>query len=89
MSDCSESRPPSVWASLCDHFVSTALFDNLPQWVPNLQRHEVDAGHWLPLSHPEVLSSMVREFVLAGEAEAANRATAQPDRIEHLYGVSA
>lgn len=50
-----------------DRFVARELFDDLPQWAPNAWWREVDAGHWLPLSHPRLLADQVAEFVAFAE----------------------
>lgn len=55
--------PVQLVIPLRDRFVSTELFDDLPQWAPKLWRREVDAGHWLQTSHPELVARCVREFV--------------------------
>ena len=46
-----------------DHFVNPALFDELQQWVPRLWRQDLDAGHWLPLSDPQLLAEKTRRFI--------------------------
>ncbi len=46
-----------------DSFVTTELLDDLHQWAPRLWREDVDAGHWIPLSHPELVASRVQRFV--------------------------
>lgn len=51
-----------------DRFVTPDLLDDLPQWAPNLWRRDVDAGHWLQMSHPELVARYVREFVDFHEA---------------------
>ena len=38
-------------------------FDDLSRWVPRLWRRDIKAGHWAPMSHPQVLAQSVREFV--------------------------
>ncbi|PTU30949.1 alpha/beta fold hydrolase [Stenotrophobium rhamnosiphilum] len=46
-----------------DKFMVREIWDDLGQWVPNLWRRDLDAGHWLQLSHPELLADWVSEFV--------------------------
>ncbi|PPE75498.1 short chain dehydrogenase [Solimonas fluminis] len=46
-----------------DKFMVQEIWDDLPQWVPNLWRREVDAGHWLQVSHPELVAAHAAEFV--------------------------
>ncbi len=56
-----------------DRFMVREIWDDLPQWVPKLFRHDVDAGHWLVRSHPERVAALVAEFVdfVEGGAETA------------------
>lgn len=60
-------RPTSVPVQLIaprrDNFVTTELLDDLHQWAPRLWREDVDAGHWIPVSHPELIASRVQRFV--------------------------
>lgn len=46
-----------------DPFANPDLYSELPRWAPNLWRRDIDAGHWVPLSHPEQLAELVSEFV--------------------------
>ncbi|MBV8063118.1 MAG: SDR family oxidoreductase [Nevskia sp.] len=46
-----------------DRFVSTQLLEGMEQWVERLWRRDVAAGHWLQLSHPELVQRTVSEFV--------------------------
>jgi NAD(P)-dependent dehydrogenase (short-subunit alcohol dehydrogenase family)/pimeloyl-ACP methyl ester carboxylesterase len=46
-----------------DRFVTPQLFDDLPQWAPKLWRSNVDAGHWLQVSHPQLVADRIRSFV--------------------------
>ncbi|MGQ0619309.1 MAG: alpha/beta fold hydrolase [Panacagrimonas sp.] len=55
--------PVQVIVAKRDRFMLPELLDDLPQWVPRLWQREIDAGHWLPLSHPERLAAMASEFV--------------------------
>ncbi len=54
-----------------DNFMVREIWDDLTQWVPNVWRREIAAGHWLPLSHPELLAKWVGEFTdfIEGGAE--------------------
>ncbi|HZR36166.1 MAG TPA: SDR family oxidoreductase [Nevskia sp.] len=46
-----------------DRFVSLELLEGLDQWVDQLWRRDVAAGHWLQLSHPELVQRYIGEFV--------------------------
>jgi NAD(P)-dependent dehydrogenase (short-subunit alcohol dehydrogenase family)/pimeloyl-ACP methyl ester carboxylesterase len=46
-----------------DRFMVQEIWDDLPHWVPHLWRREIDAGHWVQISHPELVASMASEFI--------------------------
>lgn len=48
-----------------DNYVSTQLFDDLHEWVPELYRRDIRANHWVPLSHPAVIADWIAEFAAA------------------------
>ena len=50
-----------------DPFVTEALLDSLSDWVPNVRRVPVYAGHWLPLTRPDFIVNAVETFI-AGDA---------------------
>ena len=54
-----------------DKFMVAEIWDDLPQWVPNLWRREADAGHWIQSSHPQLVADWVAEFIdhVEGAAE--------------------
>lgn len=51
-----------------DPFVSVSLADCAAPWVARRRRVEIDAGHWLPLSHGAWLAATVHEFIALAEA---------------------
>jgi len=57
------SVPVQLVVPTRDRFVSLELLDGLDQWVEQLWRRDVAAGHWLQLSHPELVQRYVSEFV--------------------------
>ena len=63
--------PVQVLVPRRDAFMRPDLFDSLPQWVDSLWRHDIDTGHWTPLSHPQLLVRKIRQFVahINGRAE--------------------
>jgi len=67
-----------------DRFVSDALFDDLSRWASRLWRRDVEAGHWLPLTHPHALAAEVAGFVAfvegAPETMALQRARVKAGR---------
>ncbi len=46
-----------------DHFMIEQIWDDLARWAPNLWRCDVEAGHWLPVSHPQLVADKVARFV--------------------------
>lgn len=56
-----------------DRFVRPQLFDRLSQWVPNLWRREVRAGHWQLLVEPQRLAGWLREFIAQREQGHSSR----------------
>lgn len=66
-----------------DNFMVREIWDDLPQWAPNVWRRDVDAGHWLQASHPGPLADWVSEFVDfvegAPESRALQRARVRPE----------
>lgn len=55
--------PVQLVVPLRDHFVMPELLDDLPQWAPQLWRSDIDAGHWLPVSHPQIVAEKIAAFV--------------------------
>lgn len=45
-----------------DRFVDQALFENLEQWVTRLERVEIAASHWAPLSHAAEVAEKIAGF---------------------------
>jgi len=46
-----------------DNYVGTQLFEDLPHWVPELYRRDINAGHWVLLSQPDCIAAWIAEFV--------------------------
>ncbi len=49
-------------------------FDEFSRWVPRLWRRDIKAGHWSPMSHPQVMATAVGELVDFIEGKPASRA---------------
>lgn len=62
--------PVQLIVNTKDPFVRTYSYDDESRWVSRLWRRDVDAGHWSPFSHPQVLATSVAELadVVAGGA---------------------
>jgi pimeloyl-ACP methyl ester carboxylesterase len=46
-----------------DLFISPWLTEDLARWVPSLERIELRARHWLPMSDPALFAGHVRRFI--------------------------
>ncbi len=46
-----------------DRFVTPALLADLDQHCTSLRRVDVDAGHWLPATQPDLVADLVRDHV--------------------------
>ena len=54
--------PVQLIVPLRDAYVLPDLTEDLQRWAPRLWRREIDAGHWVQLSHPHELASWIAEF---------------------------
>ncbi|MDT5091255.1 MAG: hypothetical protein QOH60_618 [Mycobacterium sp.] len=66
--------PVQVIVNTKDRFVRPGFFDYLPRWVSRLWRRDIEAGHWSPFSHPQVLAASVAEMVDVVEGRPPSRA---------------
>jgi NAD(P)-dependent dehydrogenase (short-subunit alcohol dehydrogenase family)/pimeloyl-ACP methyl ester carboxylesterase len=46
-----------------DHFMINEIFEDVPRWTPQLWRSDINAGHWVQLSHPEWVAGKIATFV--------------------------
>ncbi|HEY9724546.1 MAG TPA: alpha/beta fold hydrolase [Oscillatoriaceae cyanobacterium] len=46
-----------------DPFLAPNTFDGKADWAPSLLRRDLDAGHWVPRTHPAVLADWIAQFV--------------------------
>lgn len=56
--------PVQIIVPARDKFVNVSLFDDLKMWVPELYRRDIDAGHWVVLSQPELIAQWIAEFAI-------------------------
>ena len=54
------SVPVQVIVPTRDDFLIPALYHRLPRFVENLTMYEVDAGHWVARTHPDLIAERVR-----------------------------
>jgi NAD(P)-dependent dehydrogenase (short-subunit alcohol dehydrogenase family)/pimeloyl-ACP methyl ester carboxylesterase len=66
--------PVQLIVNTRDQFVRPYVYDETHKWVPRLWRRDINAGHWSPMSHPQVLGQSVKEFVEHLEGNPASRA---------------
>src|SRR6478672_9000822 len=80
--------PVQVIVNTRDQFVRPYVYDDLHRWVPRLWRRDIRAGHWSPMSHPQVLAASVTEFVdfLNGEPATRSLLRAQVGRPREYFG---
>lgn len=78
------SCPVQLLVPTKDNYVGTQLFEDLHYWVPELYRRDINAGHWVLLSKPDIIAGWIAEFVAgveAGEMSGAlQRARVRPER---------
>jgi NAD(P)-dependent dehydrogenase (short-subunit alcohol dehydrogenase family)/pimeloyl-ACP methyl ester carboxylesterase len=55
--------PVQIIVGTRDQFVRPYIYDDIHRWVPRLWRRDIRAGHWSPMSHPQVLATSVAEFI--------------------------
>ncbi|EST37521.1 hypothetical protein N566_12605, partial [Streptomycetaceae bacterium MP113-05] len=61
--DCHAHVPVQLVTPTRDAFLSEALYDELEGWAPRLTRRTLPAGHWVPRTRPDQISSWVADFV--------------------------
>jgi NAD(P)-dependent dehydrogenase (short-subunit alcohol dehydrogenase family)/pimeloyl-ACP methyl ester carboxylesterase len=57
-----------------DPFVRPYGFEHTARWVPRLWRRDVKAGHFSPMSHPQVMAAAVHDFADVAEGKQPGRA---------------
>jgi pimeloyl-ACP methyl ester carboxylesterase len=55
--------PVQLIVPTADRFISTGYYENAERYAPSLRRREVRASHWVPRTHPELISEWISEFV--------------------------
>jgi NAD(P)-dependent dehydrogenase (short-subunit alcohol dehydrogenase family)/pimeloyl-ACP methyl ester carboxylesterase len=63
-------------------------FDDLSRWIPRLWRRDINAGHWSPMSHPQVLAAAVEELIdhLDGKPASRSLLRAEVGRKRDAFG---
>jgi NAD(P)-dependent dehydrogenase (short-subunit alcohol dehydrogenase family)/pimeloyl-ACP methyl ester carboxylesterase len=80
--------PVQLLVNTRDNFVRPYVYDDTPRWVSRLWRRDIRAGHWLPLSHPQVVAAAVAELIehLAGAPAARALLRAEVGRPRKPFG---
>lgn len=55
--------PVQLVVPLRDPFITESFTRNVGRFAPHLTRVEIDAGHWVPLSHPDELAGHIAAFI--------------------------
>lgn len=71
-----------------DKYVRPYGYDHTPRFVPRLWRRDIRAGHFSPMSHPQVMAAAVRDFADLAEGKPPGRALlrAQVGRPRGAFG---
>jgi NAD(P)-dependent dehydrogenase (short-subunit alcohol dehydrogenase family)/pimeloyl-ACP methyl ester carboxylesterase len=82
------SVPVQLVVGAKDPVVRPHGFDDLSRWVPRLWRRDINAGHWSPMSHPQVLAAAVGELAdfLEGGQASRSLSRAQVGRKRDEFG---
>lgn len=80
--------PVQLLVNTRDPFVRPYLYDDASRWCSRLWRRDVRAGHWSPMSHPQVLAAAVAELAdhLGGAAPARALRRAEIGRARDRFG---
>ncbi|MGV1088979.1 MAG: SDR family oxidoreductase [Mycobacterium sp.] len=84
------SVPVQLLVNSRDNFVRPWVYDDTARWVPRLWRRDLPSGHWLPMSHPQLVAGAVDELIdhLAGAVPSRALLRAQVGRARKPFGDS-
>jgi len=74
LGDRSVAVPVQLVVNTLDTFVRPYVYDDALRWVARLWRRDIHAGHWSPMSHPQVIAAAVDELVRHLDGAPAGRA---------------
>lgn len=66
--------PVQLIVNTRDKYVRPYGYDESARWVPRLWRRDIRAGHFSPMSHPQVMAAAVHEFADLAEGKPPSRA---------------
>ena len=80
--------PVQLIVNTRDKYVRPYGYDDAARWVPRLWRHDIKAGHFSPMSHPQVMAAAVHDFADLAEGKQVSRAMlrAQIGRTREHFG---
>jgi NAD(P)-dependent dehydrogenase (short-subunit alcohol dehydrogenase family)/pimeloyl-ACP methyl ester carboxylesterase len=80
--------PVQLIVNTRDKYVRPYGYDETARWVPRLWRRDIKAGHFSPMSHPQVMAAAVSDFADLTDGKAPSRALlrAQVGRPRGAFG---
>jgi len=66
--------PVQLIVNTQDKYIRPYGFDDTARWVPRLWRRDIKAGHFSPMSHPQVMAAAVHDFADLADGEQPGRA---------------
>ncbi len=80
--------PVQLIVNTKDPYVRPYAYDETARWVPRLWRRDIKAGHFSPMSHPQVLAAAVHDFADVAKGKQPSRALlrAQVGRAREYFG---
>jgi NAD(P)-dependent dehydrogenase (short-subunit alcohol dehydrogenase family)/pimeloyl-ACP methyl ester carboxylesterase len=80
--------PVQLIVNTKDKYVRPYGYDHTARWVPRLWRRDIKAGHFSPMSHPQVMAAAVHDFADLAEGKQPSRALlrAQVGRPREPFG---
>ncbi|MCE6998016.1 alpha/beta fold hydrolase [Saccharothrix sp. S26] len=48
-----------------DRYVTAGVTEDVPRWASDVRRRVIDAGHWVPVTHPRAVALLVADHVTA------------------------
>lgn len=80
--------PVQLIVNTKDPYVRPYGYDETARWVPRLWRRDIRAGHFSPMSHPQVMAAAVHDFADLAEGKQPSRALlrAQVGRPREYFG---
>ncbi|GFG68134.1 putative oxidoreductase EphD [Mycobacterium kubicae] len=65
--------PVQLIVNTQDPYVRPYGYDETARWVPRLWRRDIKAGHFSPMSHPQVMAAAVHDFADLAEGKRPSR----------------